>query len=165
VDNKKIIVISILMIVMVLTVTVFGSAFLVKTKNNSPLTDPSFFKSMGDEYAKQNNDIKAIIAYKKSLSMQENPVVKNNLAVLYYKNQQYDLAIEQLEELIIIDSQNPSTHYDLAINLVDKFRNKENKQLEDLYLALSEFEKAEMLEAGYSYAQENIIVLREILKI
>ena len=47
---------------------------------------------------------------------------------------------------------------------MDKFRNTEEQDINDLIKALAEYELAEELEPGYAHAKENIEVLKRILK-
>jgi tetratricopeptide (TPR) repeat protein len=89
--------------------------------------------------------------------------VRNNLAVIYYKQGKYTEAISQLRVLIQSEPDNPSYHYDLAVNLVDKFRNSQEQILADLEEALAEYEKADSLEPGYASARENIEVLKKVM--
>ena len=70
----------------------------------------------------------------------------------------------QLRKLIQSEPDNPSYHYDLAVNLVDNFRNSQEQSLAGLEEALSEYEKADSLSPGYSHAKENIDVLKKLIK-
>ncbi len=164
-EKKAFIIIFALAVVLSLAAAVFGSGFLVKTQNKEYASDPDFYRALGDEYVKQGKNLKATVAYEQSLVFGYNEEVESNLAVLYHNEGFYSDAITHLSSLAWTSPENPSYHYDLAVNLVDKFRNTEDKSLDDLYEALAEYGKAEQLEPGYAYAKENIAVLKGILKI
>jgi len=163
--KKTIILMVALGIVLSLAGAVFGSGLIVKTQNKDFQDDPLFYKALGGELLKRGDNVKAIAAYEESLMLAEDLEVHSNLAVLYHGEGKYSEAISHLRVLVASQPDNPGFHYDLAVNLVDKFRNTDEKSLDDLYEALAEYEKSEQLLPGYSYAAENIAVLKMILKI
>ena len=142
---------------------VIGTNIIVKTNNKDFKQDPDFYKALGNYLAEQGEYDKAILAYESCLLLGENMEVRNNLAILYYKQGRYSEAINQLRKLITLEPDNPSYHYDLAINLVDRFRNTQEQDLNDLIEALKEYELVEELEPGYAHAKENMEVLKRIL--
>jgi len=127
--------------------------------------ESQIYKALGNYFAQKGEHEEAIIAYEKSLIYTEDQDVRNNLAILYHQTEDYTKAIEHLRILVDLETDNPSYHYDLAVNLVDRFRSSKEQSLQDLLDAIEEYEKAEELEPGYEYAKENIEVLKRILKI
>src|SRR4030042_2441187 len=138
---------------LILTGIVLGTKALVKTQNKDFTKDPEFYKALGNHLAEKGDYGNAIVAYESYLLLGEDEDVRNNLAVLYYKQGRYTEAISQLRILIQMEPDNPSYHYDLAINLVDRFRNSQEQSLADLEEALKEYELVEELEPGYAYAK------------
>jgi len=163
--KKTLILITSIITLIVLAGIVLGTSIIVKTNNPEFEQDASFYKALGDYFAEHQETSKAISMYEQSLSLGKDLDVTNNLAVLYHTTGNYKKAIEQVEELVEAKPENPSYHYDLAVNLVARFRNTEDKQMEDLYLALEEYELAERLEPGYENAKQNAEVIRQVLKI
>jgi len=161
--KKTIILISAVIIIVVIAGAVIGTSIIVRTNNKDFKKDPAFYKALGNYFAEQEDYDKAVIAYESCLLLSEDTDVRNNLAVIYHKQGMYSEAISQLRRLIINYPDNPSYHYDLAVNLVEKFRKTDEKNIADLEEALSEYEKAEELSPGYAHAEQNIKVLRRIL--
>jgi tetratricopeptide (TPR) repeat protein len=159
---KKSIFVLGLFVVLLLSAVALGVGLF--TNNPDFDKDPAFYKSLGNELVRQGKP-GAEVAYERSLALKEDLNLRNNLAVIYYRNGKYDDAIKNLEVLIADDPQDPSHHYDLAVNLVDKFRNTENRSLDDLYTALSEYQNAEQLSPGFANAENNIAALKNVLKI
>ena len=153
-----------LVTLIVLAGIVFGTDIIVKTDNQDFKKDPEFYKALGNHFAEQGEYENAVIAYESCLLLGEDLDVRNNLAVIYHKQARYAQAIYQLRQLIILEPDNPGYHYDLAINLVDRFRNTEEQDINDLAEALIEYERVEELEPRFSHAKENIEVLRRILE-
>ncbi|MFH0870428.1 MAG: hypothetical protein V1866_05225 [archaeon] len=151
--------------VLLLSGVVLATGFIVKTSNPEFRDDPLFYKALGNELAKRGEIDKAAVAYEQSLALAEDLEVRNNLAVIYYREARYPEAIGHLRLLIAAEPSNPGYHYDLAVNLVDKFRNTDDKKLDDLYEALAEYEKASALAPGFSNSGQNIEVLRRVLRI
>jgi tetratricopeptide (TPR) repeat protein len=163
--KKTAVMISILVVVLIVLMAgvSFGKDILLKTNNPSFEKDPAFYKSLGNEMASEGKPAAAIAAYEKSLTLADDDNVRSNLAVLYYQEGSYNDAIRQLRALLAIDSNNPGYHYDLAVNLVDKFRNTDEKSVADLEEALREYESAEAISPGFSNAGNNIAALRRVL--
>jgi tetratricopeptide (TPR) repeat protein len=149
--------------VIALASVVIGTKVLVKSKNKDFAKDPEFYKSLGNYLAEKGDYANAVVAYESALLVGEDKDVRNNLAVIYYKQGKYSEAIAQLRKLIQSEPDNPSYHYDVAVNLVDNFRNSKEQSLADLEEALSEYEKADSLSPGYSHAKENIDVLKRLI--
>jgi tetratricopeptide (TPR) repeat protein len=162
-SKKTFLLITSVIVVLALAGLVFGTDLIVKTNNPDFKKDPEFYKSLGNYFVKQGELEKARLAYENCLLIGEDNAARNNLALIYHEQGKYSEAINQLRALIITEPGNPSYHYDLAVNLVDKFRNSENKDINDLLEALLEFEKADQLEPGYMYATENIEVIQRVL--
>jgi len=161
--KKTIILIISLITLIALAGFVLGSGLIVKTANKDFQKDPEFYKELGNYFVKSGELDKAAVAYESCLLLGDDKDVRNNLAIIYHSQGKYSEAISQLRILIQSDSNNPSYHYDLAINLVDQFRNIEDKNIQELEEALSDYEKADALQPGYMHARENIDVLKRIL--
>lgn len=144
---------------------VFGFRVLIKTENKDFKEDMDFYKALGNYLVKQGRYDDAVVAYETALSLGEDREVLNNLAVIYYNQGRYDEAIAKLRRLITLDENNPSYHYDLAVNLVEKFRTGDEYNINNLIEALEEYILAEQLSPGYAYAEENIAVLKRIIGI
>jgi len=164
--NKKTIILLVSLAVLVLFAgLVFGTGIIVKTDNKDFKKDIEFYRALGNHFSEQGKYDDAITAYEAGLLLGEDENILNNLAVIYHDQGKYSEAIAGLRKLILIDDSNPSYHYDLAVNLVDKFRNSNEQSLSDLVEALKEYELVEQLSPGYSHAQENIAVLKQVLQI
>ncbi|MBN2142316.1 hypothetical protein JW711_03210 [Candidatus Woesearchaeota archaeon] len=160
--KTTVIVFSVISIIL-LTGISLAATLVLQTKNSDFRNDPDFYRSLADELAKQGSIPEAISAYEMCLELKEDYEVRNNLAVLYYRIMDYDNAMRNLRILVEFDPSNPSYHYDLAVNLVDKFRNTEDKHLEDLYEALSEYEVSEELSPGFQNAKSNAAIISKVL--
>jgi len=165
VNKKTIVLMASLVIIIILAAIALGTRVLAKTQNKDFKKDPELYKALGNHFAEKQDYANAIIAYESALLLGEDNNVRNNLAVIYYKQGKYSEAIGQLRTLIQTEPDNPGYHYDLAVNLVDRFRNSQEQNLADLHEALSEYEKADRLSPGYSHTKENIEVLRRIIGI
>ncbi|MBN2458750.1 tetratricopeptide repeat protein [Candidatus Woesearchaeota archaeon] len=163
--KKTIILFVSLAVIILLAGLAFGTGIIMKTGSKDFKNDVEFYRSLGNHFAEQGNYDEAIGAYESGLLLGEDENLLNNLAVLYNGQGKYDEAVAKLRRLILIDENNPSYHYDLAVNLVDKFRNSNEQSLDDLLEALKEYELVEQLSPGYSHAAENIAVLKEVLQI
>lgn len=120
----------------------------------------NLLNSIGMYYESEGERKLAEEYFLKALNKDENNLfARNNLAIIYHDDKKYNEAIEQLKALIELNNDNPSYHYDLAINLADNFRNNNIGNLDD---AISEFERAESLSPDYMNAKENIEVLTKI---
>jgi tetratricopeptide (TPR) repeat protein len=161
--KQSIILITGLVMLIILAAVVIGTKVLVKAQNQDFKKDPEFYKSLGNYLAEKEDYANAIVAYESCLLLGDDKDVRNNLAVIYYKQGKYSEAINQLQTLIQLEPDNPSYHYDLAINLVDRFRNSKEQSLADLENALVEYEKVDALQPGYSHARDNIEVLKRII--
>jgi tetratricopeptide (TPR) repeat protein len=160
---KKTTMIFLSLISVILLAGVAVGSVLLKTSNKDFAKDPAFYRSLGNEMVKRGEAAKAIIAFETAITYGEDADSRNNLAILYYRQGDYDKAIKHLRVLVAYEPGNPSYHYDLAVNLVDKFRNTDDKRLEDLDEALVQYAKAEGLSPGYSHAADNIAVLKKVL--
>lgn len=156
---------SLLTLVILAGLVIGTTNIIVKTDNPDFKNDPEFYKALGNHLAEQEDYTRAIVAYETYLLLAEDMDVRNNLAVLYYRQARYTEAISQLRVLINSEPENPSYHYDLAVNLVDKFRNTLDQEFEYLSEALEEYETADELSPGYENAKENADVLREVLQL
>lgn len=164
--RKKTIILLVSVAVLLLLVgIVLGTGIIVKTENKDFKKDIEFYRALGNYFAGQGKYDDAINAYEAGLLLSEDKDILNNLAVIYHSQGKYSEAITRIRKLILIDDSNPSYHYDLAVNLVDKFRNTSEQSLSDLVEALKEYELVEQLSPGYSHATENIAVLKEVLQI
>lgn len=149
--------------IIALAAVVIGTRVLVKSQNKDSKKDLEFYKELGNYFAERDDYANAAAAYESAILMGEDEDVRNNLAVIYYNQGKYSEAISQLRILIRSEPNNPSYHYDLAINLVDRFRNSQEQSLADLEEALSEYEMTEKLSPGYSHAKDNIEVLKKVI--
>lgn len=161
--KQTIILVTSFVIIIVLATIVLGTKVLVKSQSQDFKKDPEFYKALGNYFAEKEDYANAVVAYESALLLGEDSDVRNNLAVIYFKQGKYSEAIAQLRILIQLEPDNPSYHYDLAVNLVDRFRNSKEQSLADLQEALLEYERTDSLSPGYSHARENIEVLRRIL--
>jgi len=114
-------------------------------------------------YAYQDGKLKAAEAFYLR-AIEENPsyeLARYNLATLYFQEERFDDAIDQLEELISLNPAKASYHYDLAVNIVENIRQHETG-IEHFDRAITEYQTAEKLSPGYAHATENIAVLERI---
>jgi len=162
-DKKILLLISAFILTIILASLALGTKLIVRTNNKDFQKDPEFYKSLGNHRLGKSDYVNAINAYETSLLLGEDADVRNNLAIIYHDQGEYTKALNQLRALINLKPENPSYHYDLAINLVDRFRNTAEQNQADLEEALAEFEKANTLQPGYSHSRENIDVLKRIL--
>ena len=141
----------------------FATTIFFKTDNPGFSVDPAFYKNLGNELVKKGDTQNAIAAYEKSLDFAEDDNLRSNLAILYYQQGSYSEAIRHLRVLVTLNPDDPSPHYDLAVNLVDRFRNTDDKSIADLQEALAQYETASKLSPGYSNSENNIAVLKKVL--
>ena len=163
--KKKTLIIITITIILALAGISLGTSILVKTNNNEAFQDKEFYRTLGNYLVKQENYEGAVAAYETGLMLGEDENMRSNLAVIYYQQGKYKEAEEHLRKLIMISPENPQYHYDLAINLVDKFRKTEDKKIDYLKEALEEYELTNKISPGYAYSQQNIEVLRNVLQI
>ena len=166
--KNTVIIITGLVILLILAGITFGTeitGFIVKKDKDAFGDEGQAYKVIGNHFAEKGDYGEAIIAYENCLIYQEDQEARNNLAVLYHKKAEYSNAIEHLRILIKQYPDNPLYHYDLAINLVDRFRNSEEQRVQDLVDALAEYKKVVELEPGYAHTKQNIEVLNKILKL
>ncbi len=86
---------------------------------------------------------------------------RNNLALLYYKNEQYGNAVEHLRILVEDYPKSIQYNYDLAINLAHKFR-YEGFLYDDLVEAIKLFKMVYEMDPSFEHAKENLLVLENI---
>jgi tetratricopeptide (TPR) repeat protein len=163
VEKRTVILMACLIMIIALAGAVIGTRVLVKAQNKDFKKDPEFYKSLGNYFAEKEDYANAVVAYESALLLGDDNNIRNNLAVIYYKQEKYSEAIGQLRILIQSAPESPSYHYDLAINLVDRFRNSKEQSLADLKEALVEYERTDTLFPGYSHAKENIDVLKRVM--
>jgi len=117
--------------------------------------------NIGFLYAQQGNNAEAKEYFEKVLKLDlSHETARKNLALIYYKEKNYDKAIEHYIMLVQLYPDNPSYHYDLAVNLADNCR---ENQVCDLPKAIEEFEKAELLQPGFQKAKQNIEALKQVM--
>ena len=75
------------------------TGIIVKTNNEDYRQDPEFYKSLGNYLAGEGEYAKAIPAYETSLTLAEDAEVRNNLAVIYHQQGNYNEAIFHLRVL------------------------------------------------------------------
>ncbi|MBN1793212.1 tetratricopeptide repeat protein [Candidatus Woesearchaeota archaeon] len=163
--KKTTVIILGLMIVVLLAGVALGTGMVFKTDNPDFQDDPAFYKNLGNELVRRGNPEGAIGAYEKSLELGEDENIRSNLAILYYQAGAYSDAASHLRVLVALAPEDPSYHYDLAVNLVDRFRNTEDKRLEDLFEALREYELVAEMSPDFGNAQGNVAALKEVLKV
>lgn len=86
----------------------------------------------------------------------------NNLAYLYNKAGEYKRAAEHLVKLTELNPNNPSYHYDYAINLVMNIKDTKQGKIEEIEEAIKEFEIVESIEPGFLKAKENLEFLKNM---
>jgi Flp pilus assembly protein TadD len=71
---------------------------------------------MGNLYLSKGELSKAIGEFEKALSLRPDfPEARNNLAMAYAADRQYDRALAELQKLIELDPDTPSTYYNIAV--------------------------------------------------
>jgi tetratricopeptide (TPR) repeat protein len=85
-----------------------------------------------------------------------------SLAILYHQEKEYVAAMFELEFLIEKNPSNPSYHYDLAINIADRFREEHVGNLDD---AILQFKEADRQSPGFMKSRENIAALENVKKV
>ncbi|MBN2458752.1 tetratricopeptide repeat protein [Candidatus Woesearchaeota archaeon] len=130
--------------------------------SNNPIdkNDPEFYYMTGNAFAIKDEYWPAVEQYKKALSLDPlNEKAMNNLAFMLNKLGKYAQAALELEKLIGINPENPSYHYDYAINLVLEIKKTGQGKIEDIEKAIEELRKADQLEPGFKNVDENIAFL------
>jgi tetratricopeptide (TPR) repeat protein len=127
--------------------------------SNRPIdkNDPELYYVTGNAFAIKNEYWPAVEQYKKALNLDpSHERALNNLAFALNKLGKYANSAAQLEKLIEIAPQNPSYHYDYAINLALEIKKTGRGKIEDIEKAIEEFKKADSLEPGFKSVKENI---------
>jgi tetratricopeptide (TPR) repeat protein len=142
---------------------VFAAAFIIyKVPVGSTATADDYMTQANFYYSRGVYE-EAAEYYEKALMIKpdiENAL--NNAAVIYNKIGEYQKAAEKLSQLVSMDPENPSYHYDYAINLVLDIKEKGSGTIEQIQSAIAEFQKSEEIQAGYQKAQENIAFLEDM---
>jgi tetratricopeptide (TPR) repeat protein len=160
--RKKII--FLLTAVLLIPALVLGATLII---TNKPLSkqDAEFYYITGNAFFKEGAYARAITSYEQAVQLKPLHIeARQNLAFLYNKLGDYDLAAAHLAELVKINPANPSYHYDYAINLVLNIQKTNQGTIEDIETALNEFSIAEQLVPGYAHSKENIDFLNTLRK-
>ena len=138
---------------------VFGAAFIVYKVPLGTMTADDYYNQGNTLYARGFYE-EAAAAYEKALAIK--PDFENalkNAAYIYNKVGEYSRAAQKLGELINMKPQNPSYHYDYAINTVLNIQKNNAGTIEEIEKAIEEFQKSDALQAGYQRVKENLAFL------
>ncbi|MBU1078798.1 MAG: tetratricopeptide repeat protein [Spirochaetes bacterium] len=93
----------------------FDEAIKHLTKaESSGYVDESLYKTLGFAYIKENKVNKAVEAYKKSIAINPyNPVLRNNIGVIYAQMGDYTLAIKEFKSALKSDKDNKEALHNL----------------------------------------------------
>lgn len=153
---------SLLLSVMLLPAIVIATTLII---SNKPIdkNNPEIYYLTGNAFAVRDEYKLAVEQYEKAIFLNPNhEKAMNNLAFMYNKLGEYEKAASMLERLIELQPNDPSYHYDYAINLVLNIKKKGEGKIEEIEKAIEELKKAEELEPGYLEAKKNIAFLEEL---
>jgi tetratricopeptide (TPR) repeat protein len=140
---------------------VFG-LLLATNKPLDPNAPETYFIT-GNAFYKTGDYYNAIEQYNQALVL--NPTYEealSNLAFSYNKLDDFEQAAAVLEKLVELRPENPSYHYDLAINLVLAVKQDSKGTIEDVEKAQDHFNKADELSPGFQRARENAFFLEDL---
>jgi tetratricopeptide (TPR) repeat protein len=144
---------------------VFATAFLVyKVPVGSTESSDDYLNQANFYYARGAYE-EAAASYEKVLMIKpefENAL--NNLALIYNKIGEYRKAADKLSELVKIDPENPTYHYDYATNIILDIKEKNAGTIEEIQTAIDEFKKADAIQSGFQKVKENIAFLEDMSK-
>lgn len=157
----------------VLYAAYWASAESLLVASDKPLSEAigssEFYLALGNHLYTNGNMEWAEKAYLKAVELDPNSKAamqaRQNLAYGYFHSGQHAKAIEQLETLAIASPENPSYHYDIAINSVSLYFSEATGDTARLQRAYDEFSAAEALNPGYSNAAENMDVLQAVMAV
>jgi tetratricopeptide (TPR) repeat protein len=141
---------------------VFGAAFIVYKVPIGSLSAEDYYNQGNTLYAKGLYD-EAAIAYEKALAIKpqfENAI--KNAAYVYNKLEEYKKASDKLITLTQMKPENPTYHYDYAVNTVLSIKKNNAGTIEELEKAIEEFKKSDAIQAGYDKVKENIAFLENM---
>jgi tetratricopeptide (TPR) repeat protein len=141
---------------------VFGAAFIVYKVPLSTLSADDYYNQGNALYAKGFYE-EASAAYEKALAIK--PAFENalkNAAYVYNKIGEYQRAAQKLGELVNMKPENPSYHYDYAVNTVLNIKKSNAGTIEEIEKAIAEFKKSDALQAGYQKVKENLAFLEDM---
>jgi tetratricopeptide (TPR) repeat protein len=142
---------------------VFAAAFIIyKVPVGSSSTSEDYLSQADFYYARGVYD-EAAAYYEKALMIKPDiESALNNAAVIYNKVGEYSKAAEKLAQLVNINPDNPSYHYDYAVNLVLDIKQKGSGTIEQIEKAIEEFQKSDSLQNGYQKVKENLAFLEDM---
>ena len=126
---------------------------------STELTDPAIISNLGFYAYEKGEYMLAEKLFLKALA--EDPDYERarfNLATVYYEQERYE---EAGDELIVLGELNPKNvqyHYNLGVNLITNFRYGTH-DLTDFYAEITAYETAAQLDAGFAHVQDNLRVL------
>lgn len=126
------------------------------------LTDPVIIGNLGFYAYEQGEYGLAEKLFLKALV--EDPAYEHaryNLATMYFEQERYGDAANELELLVTSNPASAQYQYDLGVNRIANFRYGTNK-LDDFYKGITAYEAAAELDAGFAYVQDNLRVLYRI---
>ena len=116
---------------------------------------PSGRENLAIYYDQKREWQKEIVQWEKAIAITGSARYIDNLATVYFNNQQYDLALRELERSLKVDSTFDFTHFGLAEVYVRMGRNEE---------AISEYRKAIKARPNLTQYYDNLGVLLTNLK-
>jgi len=141
---------------------VFAAAFIVYKVPLGSLSADDYYNQGNTLYARGMYE-EASAAYEKALAIK--PDFENalkNAAYVYNKIGEYRAAAEKFSNLITIQPENPSYHYDYAVNMVLNIKQNNAGTIEEVEKAIAEFKRSDAIQAGYQKVKENLAFLEDM---
>lgn len=134
---------------------------------NSP---EQFYYYVGAFHYQLGDDDGAITAFNKAIQAKEDyGKAYQARAIIYKKHDKLEDAIVNFEQAVTFDN-TANNNFDLALSLVDRFRQKEatgkivHEDLNDLNLALDHYKTVIELEPGFPHAEQNAAIVESVLQ-
>jgi tetratricopeptide (TPR) repeat protein len=143
---------------------VLGAVLII---SNQPIQedDPQIYFAAGNAYAKAGDYPSAVSNYEMAVKL--DPYYEqalSNLAFSYNQLGMYTVAAGVLRQAMAIHPENPSYHYDYAVNLVLSIKQDGEGSIEEVNEALEHFKIAEQILPGYAHVSENVAFLEDLRK-
>lgn len=141
---------------------VFAAAFIVYKVPLGSLSADDYYNQGNTLYAKGFYE-EAGDAYEKALAIKPGfEGAMKNAAYVYNKAGEYQRAADKFSKLINIQPDNPSYHYDYAVNMVLNIKKNNAGTIEEVEQAIAEFKRSNTIQEGYEKVKENLAFLEEM---
>ena len=162
--KKVIILLSVF--ILILSSAVFANQGLIISKDGFA----RILNNIGVAFYKEGKTNNAIILLQDSIKIKNDySKASYNLGLIYFEQKNFDKAIKNFQKTVQVEQNNANAHFDLAVAQVERFRGKESSNeltsadLDDLKLAIENYNKAIELNPQIPNAQSNVDIVKSVL--